>query len=183
MGGLPDNRDHEVGANRRPDLTTDGVLAAAIKAAEAQVLFDPFKEQFDLPALAIEFGNHCGRQIHLVGEQDQVHLIFDVINPNAAQWLRVGSTRPIAGQADDLIAAQAGAFIHWPTPHHTKSHVPETPDHEQCPRRLQLVEADKIQIAAIHNVEGAGHGRNLVEHLAVGKVRLGDGGPGRQITL
>ena len=74
---------HQISANGRPDLTAHGILAAAIKTAYVQMLFDPFKEQFDLPALAIELGNDGGRQVHLVGQQQEVHLVFGVIKAEA----------------------------------------------------------------------------------------------------
>ena len=47
------NCDQHVGADCDPDLRLDLVLVGAIKRLDAQVLLDPFEEQFDLPALSI----------------------------------------------------------------------------------------------------------------------------------
>ena len=45
--------DQEVGTNGRPDLCPDSIGTAAIKSAETEVLFNPFKKKFYLPAGAI----------------------------------------------------------------------------------------------------------------------------------
>jgi hypothetical protein len=45
---LADTRDEHVNADRDPDLGFDGIVRGAEKTFYAQVLFDPFEEQFDL---------------------------------------------------------------------------------------------------------------------------------------
>jgi|JI6StandDraft_1071083.scaffolds.fasta_scaffold41527_2 hypothetical protein len=40
------NGDQQVGGNSNPDLRLDGVLAGAKERLDAQVLLDPFEEQF-----------------------------------------------------------------------------------------------------------------------------------------
>ena len=52
-----DDGDQHIGGDSAPDLRLDGVLAGAEKALDAQVLFDPFEEEFDLPAAAIKLGD------------------------------------------------------------------------------------------------------------------------------
>ena len=37
-----------------PDLDPHRVLGSALKGFDAQMLFNPFEEQFDLPAAAVE---------------------------------------------------------------------------------------------------------------------------------
>ncbi len=48
--------DQHIGRYGNPYLRLDGVLAGAEKHLDAQVLLDPFEEQFHLPALAEENG-------------------------------------------------------------------------------------------------------------------------------
>ena len=43
-------RNSYLDTDRGPDLGFDGILRGAVEGFDAQVLFDPFEEQFDLPA-------------------------------------------------------------------------------------------------------------------------------------
>ena len=43
-------------------------MAATVETANPQMLFDPFEEQFDLPTLAVEFGDHRRGHVKLVGQ-------------------------------------------------------------------------------------------------------------------
>ena len=52
--------NQEVGADRCPDLQTYRILTSAQKGSQAQMLFDPLKEQFHLPASAIELSHGYG---------------------------------------------------------------------------------------------------------------------------
>ena len=53
------------------------------------MLFDPFEEQFDLPATAIKLGDGQSRQVEVVGQKDQIFVVFDIVELDAAQVLRV----------------------------------------------------------------------------------------------
>ena len=46
---LADNGDEHVNADGDPDLSFDGIVGGAEKPFDAQVLLDPFEEEFDLP--------------------------------------------------------------------------------------------------------------------------------------
>ena len=52
-----DDGDENVHRDGDPDLGFDSVLGSAEEALDAQVLLDPFEEQFDLPAAFVEFGD------------------------------------------------------------------------------------------------------------------------------
>ena len=52
--------DQYASAKRDPDLRLDRVLVGAIKRLDSQVLLSPFENQFDLPALAVQFCNQLG---------------------------------------------------------------------------------------------------------------------------
>ena len=66
-----DDGDQHAGGDSAPDLRLDGVLAGAQKALDAQVLLDPFEEEFDLPAAFVECGDGGRRQSGVVGEEHQ----------------------------------------------------------------------------------------------------------------
>ena len=63
------NGDQHVSADRDPDLRLDCVFVGAIKRLDAQVLLDPFEEQFDLPALSIQVCNQLGFEGEVVGQE------------------------------------------------------------------------------------------------------------------
>lgn len=62
-----DNGHQHVDADRNPDLGLDGIVAGAEKGFDAQILFDPFEEEFDVPATLIYTGNGPCRQGEIVG--------------------------------------------------------------------------------------------------------------------
>lgn len=49
-----DDGDEHVDGDGDPDLGFDGILGIAEEAFDAEVLFDPPEEQFDLPAALVE---------------------------------------------------------------------------------------------------------------------------------
>ena len=63
------NGDQHVSADCNPDLRLDRVLVGAIKRLDAQVLLDPFEEQLDLPALAVQVCNQLGFEGEVVGQK------------------------------------------------------------------------------------------------------------------
>lgn len=60
MGFLED-RDQEVSTDGRPDLDANGIGRSAHECTDPQVLFDPTKEQFDLPAGFVNLSDLEGR--------------------------------------------------------------------------------------------------------------------------
>ena len=71
MQAFPDDGDEDINRDSNPDLCLDGVLRVTEEGLDAQVLLDPFEEQFDLPAAAVQFGDGERRQDEVVGEEDQ----------------------------------------------------------------------------------------------------------------
>ena len=55
--------------NRNIDLRHDSVFAGSKKALDFEILLDPFKEDFDLPALFVNSGNARRRQFEVVGNE------------------------------------------------------------------------------------------------------------------
>ena len=66
-GGMQQAQQHE-GDQRGIDLGPDGVLAAPEKAADFEVLLEPFEQELDLPTLFIERGNLLGRPLGVIGQ-------------------------------------------------------------------------------------------------------------------
>jgi len=71
MQTLFQNGDEQVNGDSAPDLGAHGVLTRAVESFDAQMLLDPFEEQFDLPAAMIELCNRQGGHGEVVGQKDQ----------------------------------------------------------------------------------------------------------------
>src|SRR5213079_1963612 len=84
---------------------------SAVELFDAQVLLDPFEEQFHLPTTAIEFGNCQRRQGKVVGQKDQTPFLLRIEIANAAQFVGITSTRNWIGQRYDLIAHDARGSV------------------------------------------------------------------------
>ena len=97
------NGDQHVCADRDPDLRLDRVLVGAIKRLDAQVLFDPFEKQLDLPALAIQICNQFGFEGEVVGQKCDA-LASVVLDHHTSQrgWIVLAGIKD--GQHTRLIA-------------------------------------------------------------------------------
>ncbi len=67
---LVEDRDHQIGADRNPDLGLHRVGARAVVMFDSQVAFYPSKEQLDAPAQLVEHGNRQSRNFQVVGQED-----------------------------------------------------------------------------------------------------------------
>ena len=65
-----DDGNQQVDRDSDPNLGFDGVLAGSKEDLDAQVLLDPFEEQFYLPPALIEGANGGCGQSELVGQED-----------------------------------------------------------------------------------------------------------------
>jgi len=76
------------------------------------MLFDPFEKQFNAPALAVKLDDGFGREVEVVRQQHQHHLVGGIEIPDFTQGLRKGFGRPVAFEADGLVAAETSETIH-----------------------------------------------------------------------
>jgi hypothetical protein len=66
-----DDRNEDVDRDGNPDLGLHCILGCAVECFDAQVLFDPFEEQFDLPARPIQVRDGQRWFGKVVGQKDQ----------------------------------------------------------------------------------------------------------------
>ena len=147
--GLLQNGDQEVSAERSPNLDTHGVLACADKGSDAQVSFDPFEEQFDLPACSVHLGHLKRGQPEMIGQEDQGAFLLGIVEAHSAQRFGIALLRVEAAKPDRLIAAQAAGGIHGATLHDIELQVRFGADDEERSRAGDPGEASEVQIAAV----------------------------------
>src|ERR1039457_937099 len=152
---LLDDGDQDVDGDRDPDLRLHRVVGRAVELFDPKMLLDPFEEQFDLPAALVESADRCGRQGELVGEKYQRLSRLGVLEPDAAQMNRIVLAGSVAIQRDGLVGNNAGRPIGRRGGDAGGIQVRLGAGYEECPSLMQDVEAHEVDIAAIHDVDGA----------------------------
>lgn len=152
---LPGNHHQHISAGRNPYLGLDGVGTGAKKALDAQILFNPFEEQFHLPAAFVELGDGGSGQREVVAQKDQCVAGSGVDKTDSPQGLRIEPVRQGAAQANGLIGTQSPLAIYVPGFADTEVQVVFGADDEKGLGQSEAMEAGKIDKAAIHDVISA----------------------------
>lgn len=171
---LIETGDHQVNADCNPDLGANCVLSSAEEGFDAEVLFDPFEEEFDLPPAFIN-GCNCYRgQFEVVCEEDQplAALGIDIADTPERLWV-IALPLPCA-QADGLVASQSGGFIDGPGLLDAELGVAFCADNKGCPCLLNAIETCEIEIAPVDNVDASGFDDDLVEKMNVVDGTIGN---------
>ena len=142
------------------------------------MLLDPLEEEFDLPPTAIELGDGERRQGEVVGQEDQRLAGFRILEPNAAERCIEALALVEADEGDGLVADQPGRAIDWMRVAALGLEVRLAAGHEEAAGLVEAVETLEVEEAAIHDVERAGLGQELIEdvdlvHLAVADIDEG----------
>ena len=112
LQSFSDDGDEDVDRDGDPNLGLDRVLAGAEEGLDAEVLLDPFEEQFDLPALFVNLRDRQRGQDEVVGQELQLPAGFGVAVADAAQLVRIRRSRLERGQDDRLIRTDARTLVH-----------------------------------------------------------------------
>jgi SAM domain (Sterile alpha motif) len=97
-----------IGDHRGKDLEADRVVVVAEEAADVEMLFDPAKQQLDLPSSLVEGGDVDGGSFEVIGQQGDGFAV-GALDPEPAQsdrQLRIA----LAGQAH-LIVLEHGETV------------------------------------------------------------------------
>ena len=63
-------RQEQINTQCNPDLRHDCILTGADERFDLQILFDPFKNQLDLPSGLVDIGNGPSGQFEIVGQKN-----------------------------------------------------------------------------------------------------------------
>jgi hypothetical protein len=88
-------------------LSFHGVLTIAIKGFDAQMLLDPFEEQFDLPVGLLQLSHDKRRESKVVGQKTQSASLLHIPIENAPQSVRIVLERLGGLQHNRVIGDQA----------------------------------------------------------------------------
>jgi hypothetical protein len=104
---------HQVNADCNPDLSSHCVLAGAKECFDAQVLFDPLEEQFDLPAAFVYGSDGLCWQIEVICQEDRALSSLGIKEADTSEFFRVVSFTFVSAQPNGLIAAQTAGLVDW----------------------------------------------------------------------
>ncbi len=99
-----DEGHEHVGGDGDPDLGFHGVLRSTEEPFDAQMLLDPFEEDLHLPALLIKRADGGGREIELIGKEQQGLTRLGILEANPAQMIRIVLATVEAIESDRMVA-------------------------------------------------------------------------------
>ena len=137
------------------------------------MLFDPFEEQFDLPTTAVKVGDALRRQVEMVGQEDQRLAlgIFDLYTSDR-RWKML--LRIKARQRTQLVADDARRAVYRQRVSSSEAQIRLGSCHEEAACLVQAMQSGEVEIAAIHDVERAGLGNDLVENVHIVQLAIAD---------
>ena len=153
--GLIENGDHQVNADRDPNLRLDGVFGQTEEGLHAKVLLDPFEEEFDLPARLVDLRDDQRFDLEVVGDEDQELSglrVQEAYPPQVVGKERLG-LRSV--EADRLVGPQAGRLVHGTRLADVVAHVGLRSRHEEGPGRMDPRQPEKIDVSTIQYIESS----------------------------
>ena len=127
------------------------------------MLLDPFEEQFHLPSLAVEVRNELGLECHVVGQEAE-SFPFVVFGSDAPDAVGIIFFCNIQRQNSNLIADDIGVLsVHWLRISALKFGIAFGPGHKECLGLMNLVKPCKIQVPAVHQIEGPSLDDELIQ--------------------
>ena len=168
------NRDQHVSADCDPDLRLDRVLGSTKKCLDPQMLLDPFEEQFDLPALSIQFCNQFGFESKVVGQKHNAFAGL-VLDHHAAQRDRIILAGIENRQYTGLVAndVRLGA-IHRMRAATLELGVGLGSGYKEGIGLMNGEEPLEIEIASIEQVVGAGLDDQIVQGVDLVRLAVAD---------
>lgn len=145
-------------------MSFDRVFGGAEERFDAQMLFDPLEEQLDLPTTAVKLGDGQCRQCEVVGEKDQSLCGLGIFEPYPPEWLIETLARIEDGEYDGLVADQALGSVHFVGVAALDFEIGLGPSDKEAARFAQSTQAFEVDVSAVHDIEGARLGQQLIEY-------------------
>ena len=138
------------------------------------MLLDPFEEQLDLPAVAVKFRDRERGQGEIVGKKDQRPVLLLIPVFDSSQGIGVAVNCLDAGKPNGLVADQPCRSVHRTGIQPVPLGVGFGPDDKERAVLMHEMESGKIEIGAIHDIEGAGFGNQDVEDVDIVQLSIGN---------
>lgn len=150
------------------------VLTALTEALDVQMLLEPLEEQFHLPAAFGQPRDGQRRPGEVVAQIGGETLGFLVEESDVPQASGISLSAERDCQLDELVGTPARVLFDRHGMHPRVVRRTLCSNHEEGPKLVEGVEAEKIQIPAVHHAEGAGFDRHLVQRMDVVEFPVAD---------
>jgi hypothetical protein len=150
---FPDDRNKSVNRDGHPDLCSYSVLRCPVKRFDPKILFDPAEEQFHLPAELVEFGDCQSRQMKVIRQEDQVTIVFSIIETHPTKRLGILGLGLGTGQDDRLVRGQVHGFIDGLRAESSRLKVRFGSGDEEGSALMKSIEPGVVQISSVQKVE------------------------------
>src|SRR5664280_938279 len=138
------------------------------------MLLDPFEKQFDLPPASIKRGDGNRGQGEVVGQKHQPLVGLGVAKSDATQRRVEVLARGKAGEHDGLIANQPRAAVDGMRITALCVEIRFGARHKEAAGLVQAMQPFEVDVASVHDVEGARLGHQQVEDIDVVKLASAD---------
>ena len=165
---------HEVNADSDPYLGADSVLRGAEEGFDAQVLLDPFEEEFDLPPAFVNGCDGNGGQFEVVGKKDQPLAGMSIDITDTPEWFGIVSFPFPCAQSDRLVASQSGSFIDRSRLPDVELGVAFCANDKGCLCHINAVKAREVEIASVDHVDAPRFKKDLVEEMNIVNGAIGN---------
>ena len=109
---LVKDSDYQIGGHCDPYLGLHGVGTGAVVMLDPQVPLDPPEEQLDAPPHLVKHGHDKGRDLQIVGQEDEFLCGFRVVKFDPSQKNRERLPRFFESRFSYMVAAQASEPVH-----------------------------------------------------------------------
>src|SRR5437867_8529276 len=174
LQALAHDGDQHVGRYRDPHLRLDCILGGANEMFYAEMLLDPTKKQFDRPSTLVESADGQCRQTRVIGQKHQRFVGLGVFETDAAQmfWVMLPTVETI--QRDRLVADDALGAIRRGRVDAPGVHVPFGAGDKEAFGLMQPKQSLEVEVAAVHDIEGASFRSEDVQHVDVVELPVAD---------
>jgi len=162
---LFNNGDQHISRDGAPDLRLHGVLAVTQKMFDAQMLLNPFEEQFNLPTAFVQCRNGRCWQPSIVRQEHQRLTGICIFETNPAQIFRIFFRFINPVQTNGLVTNYSHVFVNWRRINTPEIHVTFGTSYKKRSSLMHVVESFKIQVTSIHDVESTGLYRQEIQHV------------------
>ena len=157
----------QVNADCDPYLGSHCVLAGAEECLDAQVLLDPFEEQFDLPASFVDRCDDFCRQIEVIGQKYKALAGLCIKKTNTPEFFRVSSLAFVSAQPDGLVAAQTAGLVDWARLTEVESRVTFRSDDKIGVSAFDSKKSSEVEVSSVKDIDTSSLNEHSVHEVDV----------------
>lgn len=170
-----DDSDETVCNDGHMDLDADGILRFAPKGLDSKVLLNPFKEELDLPSVAIQKCNIFSLEVEIVGVVGKGSLQFRSIVDDSPELRRIVGSVVLPDEADCLVSDDIVLpFKEVFSRDSLICRMPLLANDKEYTRKIDAKESRKVKVPSIKHITGKRLVCKPVHGVDIVDVSIGD---------